>query len=396
MSFPSLSGLSDRDLLCRVKALVQKERATTLEILVHLNEVERRKLHLSLGYPSLFEYCTRHLGYSSSAAGRRIHAARCVRDFPEVYGLLEKNDVTLITVSLVASILNKTNKDDLLGRIRRRSQREVEAIVAAYRPPVKFRDLARPVCVAVTEPQHKAPVNSGQLCPITPSAGSEISPNVAASTAGGQSRTTREAVEFGSSGMNIQTVLPQHPSVRLERRLLIQFLASPAFMRKFEEARSLLSNTPGKLSYETVLETALDEFLAHHSPRRKRERREKRKRVPKPQRQLKKPVIQAERPRRIPAAIRDAVFTRDKGRCTFKGATGEHCDSTRALQIDHIVPFARGGTNAASNLRLLCGKHNRLEAERVSEACNDRDHHRHVASLSVRATPARCLGRHVA
>jgi 5-methylcytosine-specific restriction endonuclease McrA len=47
------------------------------------------------------------------------------------------------------------------------------------------------------------------------------------------------------------------------------------------------------------------------------------------------------------------VFTRDKGRCTFKGATGSHCGSTRHLQIDHIVPFARGGTNAASNLRLL-------------------------------------------
>ena len=87
---PVLSGLSDRELLARVKVLVSQERATTLEILVHLNEVERRRLHLRLGYPSLFEYCTRHLGYSSSAAGRRIHAARCVRDYPEIYGLLEK------------------------------------------------------------------------------------------------------------------------------------------------------------------------------------------------------------------------------------------------------------------------------------------------------------------
>ncbi len=29
------------------------------------------------------------------------------------------------------------------------------------------------------------------------------------------------------------------------------------------------------------------------------------------------------------------------------------------------MPFARGGDNSPSNLRLLCGKHNRLEAERV-------------------------------
>ena len=54
----SLRGLSDRELLARVKDLVSRERAVTLEILVHLIEVERRRLHLGLGYPSLFEYCT--------------------------------------------------------------------------------------------------------------------------------------------------------------------------------------------------------------------------------------------------------------------------------------------------------------------------------------------------
>ena len=188
----ALSGLSDRELLARVKKLVSQERAVMLEILVHLIEVERRKLHLRLGYPSLFEYCTRHLGYSSSAAGRRIHAARCVRDFPEVYELLEKNEVTLITVSLVASILNESNRKDLLGRIRNKSQREVESIVAVYRPPISMRDRARPVSVVVSEAVARELVNSGHLCPLTPSAGSEISPNVAADSAGGLPRDGTE------------------------------------------------------------------------------------------------------------------------------------------------------------------------------------------------------------
>jgi len=362
---PLLTGLSDRELLARVKALVQKERSTTLEILVHLNEVERRKLHLSLGYPSLFEYCIRHLGYSSSAAGRRIHAARCVRDYPEVYPLLEKNDVTLITVSLVASILTDANKDDLLGRIRRKSQRDVEAIVAAYRPSLAYRDRVKPVCVAVARAQNHARASSGHLCPITPSAGSEISPNVAADVAGGLRGAPGETAAIVHSGENIPEVPPRNPAVQLERRLLIQFLASPAFMKKFEDVRSLLSNKPGNPSYEAVLETALDEFLAHHSPVNKKQRREERKRPRKPQRNPIKPVIRTDRSRRIPAAIREEVFTRDKGRCTYTGATGNRCGSTHHLQIDHIVPFARGGTNGASNLRLLCGKHNRLEAERV-------------------------------
>ena len=76
----SLSGLSDGELLSRVKDLVARERAVTLEILVHLIEVERRRLHVGLGYASMFEYATRHLGYSESAAARRIRVARCIRD----------------------------------------------------------------------------------------------------------------------------------------------------------------------------------------------------------------------------------------------------------------------------------------------------------------------------
>jgi 5-methylcytosine-specific restriction endonuclease McrA len=47
------------------------------------------------------------------------------------------------------------------------------------------------------------------------------------------------------------------------------------------------------------------------------------------------------------------------------GSTGERCDATHNLQIDHIVPYARGGTNTLDNLRLLCERHNKHEAERV-------------------------------
>ena len=69
--------------------------------------------------------------------------------------------------------------------------------------------------------------------------------------------------------------------------------------------------------------------------------------------------------RRIPRRVRDEVYARDGGRCTFVSPGGRRCGSTHDLQIDHIVPFARGGDDSPSNLRLLCGRHNRLEAERA-------------------------------
>lgn len=72
------------------------------------------------------------------------------------------------------------------------------------------------------------------------------------------------------------------------------------------------------------------------------------------------------RSRHIPAGLRDSVFRRDGGRCTFTGKNGVRCDATAHLQIDHIKPFCRGGEHTPKNLRLLCGKHNRLVAGELS------------------------------
>ncbi|HEU4364012.1 MAG TPA: hypothetical protein VFT13_00970, partial [Candidatus Krumholzibacteria bacterium] len=145
MSF-SLRSSSDRDILSRLQELVRRERSLTLSVLLHLNEIERRRLHLKQGYASMFDYCTNALGYSASAAGRRIQTARCVARFPEVYVLLEANEVNLTTISEVSRVLTATSKDDLLARIRGKSQREVKAIVAEYDPRAAIpRDQVRPV-----------------------------------------------------------------------------------------------------------------------------------------------------------------------------------------------------------------------------------------------------------
>lgn len=64
-------------------------------------------------------------------------------------------------------------------------------------------------------------------------------------------------------------------------------------------------------------------------------------------------------------AIRDEVFKRDGGRCTFADPDGKRCDSEQNLQVDHIITLTKGGDNSPENLRLLCARHTMMEAERV-------------------------------
>ncbi len=64
----------------------------------------------------------------------------------------------------------------------------------------------------------------------------------------------------------------------------------------------------------------------------------------------------------IPPRVRRQVLARDQNRCQAPG-----CGRTRFLEVHHIVPRNRGGTNQADNLITLCGSCHRLWHEHKSE-----------------------------
>jgi 5-methylcytosine-specific restriction endonuclease McrA len=69
--------------------------------------------------------------------------------------------------------------------------------------------------------------------------------------------------------------------------------------------------------------------------------------------------------RAIPAAVRREVWRRDQGCCQWRGKDGRRCGSKWKLEIDHVIPVARGGRSVPDNLRILCRSHNALHAEQV-------------------------------
>jgi Holliday junction DNA helicase RuvB len=57
----------------------------------------------------------------------------------------------------------------------------------------------------------------------------------------------------------------------------------------------------------------------------------------------------------IPSEVRREVWRRDGGKCV-------RCGSRERLEFDHIIPVARGGSNTARNIELLCEICNRAKA----------------------------------
>jgi hypothetical protein len=158
-----LAKLSDNELIKRLEILSEKERKTTLDVLLHLIEVDRRKIYLQRGYCSLFEYCVRDLRYSESAANRRIQTARCIDKYPEVFEMLEKCEMNLCTVSRIAGILTNENKAALLAEVRNQSTRRVEAIVSSHNPEKVLRDRVQAVYIKKPDVEPSA---TRSKCPI--------------------------------------------------------------------------------------------------------------------------------------------------------------------------------------------------------------------------------------
>jgi len=341
-----LAALSDDALMGKVEALAETERFNLTDFLIHLAELDGRGACQRKGYSSVFAYLTRHLGYSESDAVRRVHAARAARRFPSILRMLAQGDLHLVGAALLQPFLTSENHRNLLGRARRKSQREIEKMIAELSPPAaEPRDRIR-----VLPPPIKMPgADSFQQGPLTSNAFE------AAVTAG--------ALELGGIGPNALSAGPD-PSLTTpssdkpktdENRRVFTFAASEQTHRLFLQARDLLRHKFPQGRMEEIIGEALRRLVNDELPRA-------------PKRQAKAAARTQIRhdSRRIPDWVKHEVWRRDGGRCSYIGKTGIRCLETGWLEYDHKIPWALGGrSDDVENIRLLCRSHNQSEAKRV-------------------------------
>ena len=108
----SLSHLANDVLLHDLAAHLVHERSRAADVLAHLAEVDRRELHLPLGYPSMYAYCVGALHLSEDSTWKRLQAARAARRCPGVFVALAEGRLHLSAVVLLAPHLSPENADD--------------------------------------------------------------------------------------------------------------------------------------------------------------------------------------------------------------------------------------------------------------------------------------------
>ncbi len=89
----------------------------------------------------------------------------------------------------------------------------------------------------------------------------------------------------------------------------------------------------------------------------------------------------------VPKKLRRYIIQRAKTCEYVDPVTQQRCNSTHNLQVDHVIPKAKGGTNQLSNLRCLCRQHNMHAAERIF----GREHMNTFRTVRSPAKPYRVL-----
>jgi hypothetical protein len=312
--------ISDEKLLEVTKQKVSEEKMLTIEILHHLCEIERRQLFLRMGFSSLFEYCVEELGYSESAAFRRISSMRLIADVPSAEEKLEKGSVNVSTLSQLQKFIRKEerfrgvkmdlqDKEELLARIEHKSQQDVEREFATISPHI-----------ALSTERHRA--------------------------------ITHDLTE-------------------------VKIVIDSKLVEKLEKLKSLLSHKKPNASFVELVEIMTDMALKKLEPKKPDPLALERYEASKKEKLFRgfdrinasgftSAAEVKPNQRYIPSVYRQQVWHRDGGRCAFVDPlTRRKCLSNHKVQIDHFIPIQGGGKTELGNLRLMCAIHNRWKGNHL-------------------------------
>jgi hypothetical protein len=301
-----------------------QERDLTVRMITYIQEADRRKFYLEMGYGSLFDYLTLGLKYSNGAAMRRISSARLVREIPEVKSMIEDGSLSLSNLSQAQQFfkmeernqapLDIPAKKEIISQLIGKSTREAEKTL-----------------IHLSSQPHKLPT-TGQIKPVRP--------------------------ELSS----------------------ISFLATQEFLELLEESKGLLAHRMPDASLSEIMTEVVKHGL--DSLRKKKYKlkesvaKEDSKIQPEAQAQAqaqaqgvtsgaggRNDTITQLLTRPIPAETMRKLWKRDQGQCVVVSPhTGKPCGSKYQIEPDHIIPWAVGGDHSLENLRLSCRKCNQRNA----------------------------------
>lgn len=314
MTNPSIIGthktpkkLNQTESLLHERALgaAKSFRQAEGELMESLIPIDRAKVFLRIGYPSLFRYATEALGLSEAVAYCAITVARKAEQIPALRLAVNAGELGLSKAKKVVSVLNpKKSLDDHTSWVEKAvllSSRKLERAVAAENPQE-----------AIPE---KAVYKSAKRLELMLGVSEEILIDFRKA----QDRVSSSKSRAASLEETLQEVLRFYLERKDPEERAKRVIARKGFVTSERPQDEKLAP-----STQTLLVTG----------------------------PVTRPIRTA-----IPAALLHQVRFRDRGSCQFKMPDGKRCGARRWIEIHHRVPVSEGGENTLTNLISLCSAH---------------------------------------
>jgi 5-methylcytosine-specific restriction endonuclease McrA len=379
----SLQSMSLMLLDSHIKKLVSSERNITDQILKAITELDVRRGYAELGFSSLFSYLTCGVGYSESAAQRRIASARLMAKVSQpvqaiLRTKLQDGGLNLSQVSKLGSMLQTIEKatenkaklnvtdssastsiaiasdvanpnsnaitsrpitadafiENLLPKIERKDSVKTESAIFST-----AQDLFPHLNLEVSKPEPKAKIKQGASGKVT----------ITLTLSAEQNEKLKKVLAKKSHA------IPNGDINKLFEKLLDKELKDYDVKTKPDSTSKKLIASGREATFESATDSAssytTEAAVASMKSQTTRHKKQTKKR------------------KYISVKIKRRVFAKANHQCQYLSpVNGERCKEQNFLTIDHIQPVALGGTDDQSNYRCLCKSHNLAEARRMGIA----------------------------
>jgi hypothetical protein len=287
-------------------------QASEVSLLQILEQIDREKVYLVMGYNSLFIYCVEALRLSESQSYSFMTVCRKSKEVPELKKEIENGGLTLSKARRIVPVLTKENHSEWIEKAKTLPKAELEKEVAKVSPfSVKIKEQVR----VISEDRVSLKLDLSEV------------------TLKKLKRAQMLLINKRRKNLNLEESLNE---------LLDGFLQKNDPLVVQEKSRKSEETLPVERNRKRPLES----FSISSGAKEK---------VPGPgQRNVK--VLR----RSLSIPLRRQIFQRDAASCTYKGVNGKICGSQNFLQIHHLRPWAQGGNHQSENLQTLCAAHHGL------------------------------------
>ncbi len=303
----------NQKLIENTKDLVKRENEINAQIIRNLILIHEGKLHLEMGFGSLFDFCVIELGMSKASAQRRIDAVKLSQAVSDLPDRLESGAISLNRVGQVAQFLRQEKR--IVDKTF--TKKEVKELINEVQSQTKDIEVEKVL-----------------------SQKSEV-----------VSKPVLEKTRFVSGG-----------------RQTLEIEVDDEFWDLLDQVQKLISHK-GYQTKADVLKITMKFYLQKNHPEHKAKKEKsdlqvaeimETKLVPRGT----KPKIK--NVRYVPEKLKQLIWQKNNSCCSFiDPRTKRRCESKFRLQIEHIIPVAHGGLTIEENLTLLCQAHNLLMADKI-------------------------------